>query len=103
MTANETRGSTASQPHRFGCDSPMGDGVLRAVLASGFEEERNEARATSGSDLSHDDQDIAIPPHRRKILRTRAAPAGPHPYLDRFASGMHLPLQGEIILNTKFG
>lgn len=36
-----------------------------------------------------------IPPHRRKILRTRAAPAGPHPYLDRFASGMHRPLEGQ--------
>lgn len=35
-----------------------------------------------------------IPPHRRKIVRTRAAPAGPHPYLDRFASGMHRPLEG---------
>lgn len=36
-----------------------------------------------------------IPPHRRKIVRTRAAPAGPHPYLDRFASGMHRPLEGQ--------
>lgn len=35
-----------------------------------------------------------IPPHRRKVVRTRAAPAGPHPYLDRFASGMHRPLEG---------
>lgn len=39
--------------------------------------------------------DRGIPPHRRKIVRTRAAPAGPHPYLDRFASGMHRPLEGE--------
>lgn len=31
------------------------------------------------------------------IVRTRAAPAGPHPYLDRFASGMHRPLEGEDI------
>lgn len=29
------------------------------------------------------------------VLRTRTAPAGPHPYLDRFASGMHLPLEGK--------
>eukprot|EP00903_Cladosiphon_okamuranus_P015489 g14300.t1 len=36
-----------------------------------------------------------IPPHRRKVVRTRAAPAGPHPYLDRFASGMHRPFEGE--------
>lgn len=35
-----------------------------------------------------------IPPHRRRVVRTRAAPAGPHPYLDRFASGMHKPLEG---------
>ncbi|CAM9669535.1 unnamed protein product [Ectocarpus sp. 4 AP-2014] len=39
--------------------------------------------------------DSDIPPHRRKIVRTRAAPAGPHPYLDRFASGMHRPLEGD--------
>lgn len=29
------------------------------------------------------------------VLRTRTAPAGPHPYLDRFASGMHRPLEGK--------
>lgn len=40
------------------------------------------------------DKDSRIPPHRRKVVRTRAAPAGPHPYLDRFASGMHRPLEG---------
>lgn len=40
-------------------------------------------------------KDRTIPPHRRKVLRTRAAPAGPHPYLDRFASGMHRPLEGK--------
>lgn len=36
----------------------------------------------------------SIAPHRRKVVRTRAAAAGPHPYLDRFASGMHRPLEG---------
>lgn len=40
------------------------------------------------------DGDNDIPPHRRKIVRTHAAPAGPHPYLDRFASGMHRPFEG---------
>lgn len=38
--------------------------------------------------------------HRRKVLRTRAAAAGPHPYLDRFASGMHRPLEGECTINS---
>ncbi|CAN0207539.1 unnamed protein product, partial [Laminaria digitata] len=37
----------------------------------------------------------SIAPHRRKVVRTRAAAAGPHPYLDRFASGMHRPLEGD--------
>eukprot|EP00752_Nemacystus_decipiens_P011697 g10380.t1 len=41
------------------------------------------------------DKDRGIPLHRRKVVRTRAAPAGPHPYLDRFASGMHRPLEGD--------
>lgn len=36
----------------------------------------------------------SIAPHRRKVVRTLAAAAGPHPYLDRFASGMHRPLEG---------
>lgn len=29
------------------------------------------------------------------VVRTRTAPAGPHPYLDRFASGMHRPFEGQ--------
>lgn len=32
------------------------------------------------------------------IVRTHAPPAGPHPYLDRFASGMHRPLEGEYAI-----
>lgn len=41
----------------------------------------------------HGDEGV-VALHRRKALRTRAAPLGPHPYLDRFASGMHRPLEG---------
>lgn len=33
----------------------------------------------------------------REVVRTRIAPAGPHPYLDRFASGMHRPLEGKVL------
>ena len=51
-------------------------------------------REDGGGALEGADKDTRIPPHRRKIVRTRAAPAGPHPYLDRFASGMHRPLEG---------
>lgn len=29
------------------------------------------------------------------VVRTRTVPAGPHPYLDRFASGMHRPFEGQ--------
>lgn len=34
---------------------------------------------------------------RKGTVRIRAPPAGPHPYLDRFASGMHRPLEGENV------
>lgn len=33
----------------------------------------------------------------KEVVRTRIAPAGPHPYLDRFASGMHRPLEGKVL------
>ncbi|CAM9772572.1 unnamed protein product, partial [Scytosiphon promiscuus] len=48
-----------------------------------------------GEALDGDAGGINVPLHRRKIVRSRAAPAGPHPYLDRFASGMHRPLEGD--------
>lgn len=48
-----------------------------------------------GGDGEGDSKESGIPPHRRKVVRTRTAPAGPHPYLDRFASGMHRPLEGQ--------
>lgn len=32
-----------------------------------------------------------------EIVCARKSPAGPHPYLDRFASGMHRPLEGERV------
>lgn len=37
---------------------------------------------------------------RKGMVRTRIAPAGPHPYLDRFVSGMHRPLEGKPVVKS---
>ena len=93
--------SQTSTPQDRGCHSVMHSVMprLSEVVPGWNAESENHnpidgGEGGGGADEGVERDSSRIPPHRRKVVRTRAAPAGPHPYLDRFASGMHRPLQG---------
>lgn len=77
---------TTPPPARWSCRMPR-----LSEIVSGWHH-TNEQRVSVDSGGG----DAGIAPSRRKMVRTRTAPAGPHPYLDRFASGMHKPLEGGL-------
>lgn len=66
-------------------------------IVSGWQEGPNGPQTVvedGGGEGAKGEGTLTMPAHRRLVVRSRAAPAGPHPYLDRFASGMHRPLEG---------
>ncbi|CAN0331626.1 unnamed protein product, partial [Ectocarpus sp. 12 AP-2014] len=93
-----TESTTSSPPphQQWSCEATMPP--LSEVVSGwheGLKDHDTLGGESGGGGGGKGSGDSDIPPHRRKIVRTRIAPAGPHPYLDRFASGMHRPLEGD--------